>query len=79
MCKVPWTITVVERCAMRQCYCSLFRDILLPATERPQLRIPSKLKKSVEDARTAMETRLKDEQKAVSASCFWFFLSVARE
>ena len=45
---------------------SLFRDTLLPASERPLLRIPGKLKKVVEDARNAMESRLKEEQKAVS-------------
>ena len=54
---------------------SLFRDVLLPISEKPQLRIPSKLKKSVEDARTANVTRLKEEQKAVGS--IWNFLKIS--
>ncbi len=47
-------------------YCRMFSGIVLPATEKPQFKIPSKLKEALREAKSAVEKRLKDEQKVVS-------------
>ncbi len=44
----------------------MFSGIVLPATEKPQVKIPSKLKEALREAKAAVEKRLKDEQKVVS-------------
>ena len=47
-------------------HCRLF-DIQLPRpAEKPQIKIPSKLKEALEQAKKATETRLKEDQKLVS-------------
>jgi hypothetical protein len=43
----------------------LFSDVVLPLTDKPQLKIPSKLKEAIRGAKEETERRLKDEQKLV--------------
>ena len=43
-----------------------FRDVTLPASEKPQIKIPSKLKEALREAKLAVEKRLKEEKKVVS-------------
>lgn len=38
----------------------------MPASEKPQVKIPSKLKEALHEAKAAMEKRLREEQKIVS-------------
>ena len=39
---------------------------MLPVNEKPQVKIPSKLKEALKDAKAAVEKRLQEEQKIVS-------------
>ncbi|XP_021343288.1 PX domain-containing protein kinase-like protein isoform X2 [Mizuhopecten yessoensis] len=41
----------------------LFSDVTLPATDKPVLKIPSKLKEAIRLAKEDMESRLQEEQK----------------
>ncbi|XP_051873189.1 PX domain-containing protein kinase-like protein isoform X2 [Pristis pectinata] len=43
----------------------LFIDVVLLNTEKPQLKIPSKLKEALKAAKECMEKRLNEEQKAI--------------
>ena len=40
--------------------------MVLPPSEKPQLKIPSKLKEALKEAKLAVEKRLKEEKKVVS-------------
>ncbi|KAK2185815.1 hypothetical protein NP493_222g05007 [Ridgeia piscesae] len=44
---------------------SLFRNVVLPPSEKPQVKIPSKLKEALKAAKQQMEQRLCDEQKLI--------------
>ena len=44
---------------------------MLPASEKPVLKIPSKMKEALREAKIAMERHLKDEQKVVRPSNLW--------
>ncbi|XP_069101211.1 PX domain-containing protein kinase-like protein isoform X1 [Argopecten irradians] len=44
---------------------TLFSDVTLPATDKPVLKIPSKLKEAIRLAKEDMESRLQEEQKVV--------------
>ena len=46
----------------------MFSNVVLPPSDKPVLKIPSKMKDSLREAKAAMERRLKDEQKVVSSS-----------
>jgi len=43
-----------------------FTAIDMPSTDKPQLKIPSKLKEVIKAAKERSETRLKEDQKLVS-------------
>lgn len=43
-----------------------FSDVQLPAGDKPSLKIPSKIKEPLRQAKEEFERRLKEEQKAVS-------------
>lgn len=45
---------------------SFFAGVVLPPSEKPVLKIPSKLKEAIKSAKEQMEKRLKEEQKIVS-------------
>ena len=50
-------------------YCVFFRlfsDVTFGLMDKPQFKVPSKLKESVRAARDAMEQRLREEQKLVN-------------
>ncbi|XP_013417774.1 PX domain-containing protein kinase-like protein [Lingula anatina] len=44
---------------------TLFCDVHLPSTDKPAVKIPSKLKEAIKLAKEQMEKRLKEEQKAI--------------
>ena len=48
--------------------CRLFRNVVLPPSEKPQVKIPSKLKEALKAAKQQMEQRLCDEQKLVGVT-----------
>ena len=50
--------------------CSLFSPVVLPATDKPVLKVPSKLKECVRTAREEVEKRLREEQKLVNSFLF---------
>ena len=43
-----------------------FSGVSLPPSDKPVLKIPSKLKEAIKNAKEQMEKRLKEEQKIVS-------------
>ncbi|XP_074644463.1 PX domain-containing protein kinase-like protein isoform X2 [Tubulanus polymorphus] len=43
-----------------------FGDVVLPATDKPVMKIPTKLKEVIKTAKDSLEKRLKDDQKLVS-------------
>ncbi|KAI0234426.1 PX domain-containing protein kinase-like protein [Lamellibrachia satsuma] len=43
----------------------LFRNVVLPPSEKPQMKIPSRLKEALKAAKHQMEHRLRDEQKLI--------------
>lgn len=43
----------------------LFASTILPPNDRPTIKIPSKLKESLRDAKTQMEKRLSEEQRVI--------------
>lgn len=45
---------------------SFFAGVVLPPSDKPVLKIPSKLKEAIKSAKEQMEKRLKEEQKIVS-------------
>lgn len=45
---------------------SFFAEVVLPPSDKPVLKIPSKLKEAIKSAKEQMEKRLKEEQKIVS-------------
>ena len=50
-----------------------FHEIILPPSDKPQVKIPSKLKDALREAREAFEKRLKAEQKVVSDLISYIF------
>lgn len=44
---------------------SFFAGVVLPPSDKPVLKIPSKLKEAIKSAKEQMEKRLKEEQKIV--------------
>ena len=46
----------------------LFRNVVLPPSEKPQMKVPSKLKEALKVAKQQMEQRLRDEQKLVGVT-----------
>ena len=46
-------------------YFRLFSDVVLPSTDKPVLKIPSKLKEALRHSKEEFERRLKEEQKQV--------------
>lgn len=45
---------------------SFFAGVVLPPSDKPVLKIPSKLKEAIKSAKEQMEKRLKEEQKIVN-------------
>ena len=46
--------------------CSFFHELVLPPMDKPQIKIPSKMKEALRSARGQVETKLREEQKNVS-------------
>ena len=42
-----------------------FSEVVLPSTDKPVLKIPSKLKEALKQSKDDFERRLKEEQKQV--------------
>jgi hypothetical protein len=50
------------------CCGRLFSSVVLPVTDKPVLKVPSKLKEGIKAAQAEVDKRLKEEQKIVCMS-----------